>query len=93
MEMGSCNDESALAAGVIEDTVTYVSTLIMVCAAHICCLRGVTSQECTRKATRSVYRPHASLLSVGRPAGCEPTHQSRHPLTSPEPAGPLPASP
>ena len=88
MEMASCNEESELAAGVLEDTVTYVSTLIMGCAAHICCLRGVTSQECTRKAARGVYRPHASLLSVGRP-----THPPIiHPLAFPEPAGLLPAS-
>ena len=76
MEIASCNEESTeLASGVVEGTVTYVSTLIMVCAAHMCCLRGMTSQECTRKATRGVYRPHASLLSVGRP-----THQ---PITPP----------
>ena len=93
MEMGSCNEESELAAGVLEGTVTYVSTLIMVCAAHICCLRGVTSQECTRKATRGVYRPPVSLLSVGRPAQPPITPPLDLPLAFPEPAGPLPASP
>ena len=97
MEMGSCscNGESELAAGVLEDTctVTYVSTLIMVCAAHICCLRGVASQECTRKATRGVYRPPVSLLSVGRPAQPPITPPLDLPLAFPEPAGPLPASP
>ena len=74
MESASCNEEAELASGVLEGTVAYVSTVITVCAAHICCLRGVTSKECTRKATRGVYRPHASLLSVGRPT---------HPPTTP----------
>ena len=75
MEMGSCNEESELAARVIEGTAAYVSALIMVCADRTCCLRGVASQECTREATRGVYRPHAPLLSAGRP-----THQ---PITPP----------
>ena len=53
----------------------------------------MTAQECTRKATCGVYRPHASLLSAGRPTYPPVTPSLRHPLAFPEPAGPLPASP
>ena len=60
---------------------TYVLTLLMVHAAHICFLRGDAAHECARKATRKDYRGISASAAPQQPpiaAGPVPPGTPRH---------------
>ena len=78
MDMGSCNGESALAAGVIEFKVAYVSTLLMaICMVHSCGDCALLTFGFVRRGSARVHlqsNPQSSQgnFCIGRFAGPVP---------------------